>query len=645
MICVFPDPYPDELLYSVCARYNDLMQYPNNTTATRDFFGDGAISAVVDLPNKIEHLISELPPGHLYTVDQFIDNHTMFPFYAPFLSSGRARIVRDEMRRVGENKVFERIGIVASHFARPSWLRFCPPCAQEDRRHFGETYWHRIHQASGVEVCPRHGVFLEPSAAPFHNSRNPGEAISAESVLHSPPIRSLNLSDNIHNTLLDIARNAAWLLEWKKGKAGSDDLREHYYNRLLRLGLAYYNGNIRAKELANQFSEHYPAIVLEALRCEITNPYQNWLLRLLHSGLRGVSQHPIRHILLILFLGCTTEEFFTFSEKYQPFDEGPWPCLNHTADHFRAPVINECRITDNLVKRKMGRPLGTFKCECGFVYNRVGPDISEEDRYRIDSVESYGPVWEKVLRETWPDTSLSIGRIARQLGVSDLTVVRYAIRLDLPMNVPDARQVSPKTIERYKNFRRSRKEALEFYRKEWLSLIEANPNASRRQLMTIASFLYLWLRKNDDEWLEAHLPQVRKGKRKTELKDWKSIDSELAAAIEATARRIREMPERPARISLSAIAREVGHKSWLEFSLHKLPLTSKSLEVNLESKEAFLLRRVRWAEEQFSQTGSCPARSHFEERAGTYNRSGKTSTVQSAVDAAMERLRERVSVN
>lgn len=89
--------------------------------------------------------------------------------------------------------------------------------------------------------------------------------------------------------------------------------------------------------------------------------------------------------------------------------------------------------------------------------------------------------------------------------------------------------------------------------------------------MTISSFHYLWLRKNDSEWLEAHLPQVLKGERKTELKDWKSVDSELAAAIEATARRIRGTPGRPARISLAAIAREVGHKSWLELRLDKLP--------------------------------------------------------------------------
>jgi hypothetical protein len=189
------------------------------------------------------------------------------------------------------------------------------------------------------------------------------------------------------------------------------------------------------------------------------------------------------------------------------------------------------------------------------------------------------------------------------------------------MNSPNTRSVGPKTIKRFKNYRRSRKEALDHYRKEWLLVLEANPAASRNQLAAVASFLYLWLNKNDSGWLETHLPLVRKGVRKEELKDWKSIDIKLAPTIKAAAKRIREMPGRPTFISLAAISREVGHKSWLEFRLHKLPRTAKALKVCLESVEEFLIRRVRWAEEHYSQIGACPARSYFETLAGTKHKS------------------------
>ena len=65
MIRVFPDPYLDELLYSVRARYKTLMDYPNSVTATRGFFGVGVAAAVVDLPNRLDHLVAALPPEHL----------------------------------------------------------------------------------------------------------------------------------------------------------------------------------------------------------------------------------------------------------------------------------------------------------------------------------------------------------------------------------------------------------------------------------------------------------------------------------------------------------------------------------------------------------------------------------------------------
>jgi hypothetical protein len=210
------------------------------------------------------------------------------------------------------------------------------------------------------------------------------------------------------------------------------------------------------------------------------------------------------------------------------------------------------------------------------------------------------------------------------------------------MNAPNTRTVGPKTLERYKSFRKSKEEALEVYRQEWLLVIKATPNASRKQLATISSFLYMWLKKNDSEWLEAHLPCVRKTDRQSELKDWKKIDTEMAAAVEITAKRIREMPGRPIRISLAALMREVGHKSWLEFSLHKLPRTSKILKDYLEPVEDFLIRRVRWAEAQYAQRGSCPTRSYFEVCAGTRHKSGRTPAVQSIIDAALERLKERI---
>jgi len=53
MIGYFPEPYPDELFYSLCARFGDRMKYANKLTVARDLFGKSTATAVVDLPPSV----------------------------------------------------------------------------------------------------------------------------------------------------------------------------------------------------------------------------------------------------------------------------------------------------------------------------------------------------------------------------------------------------------------------------------------------------------------------------------------------------------------------------------------------------------------------------------------------------------------
>ncbi len=69
MIPCFPNPFPDELLYSVCARYSDRMQYSDKQFLNQELFGDKNLTTIFDLPSHLSHLISVLPPGYSYTVE------------------------------------------------------------------------------------------------------------------------------------------------------------------------------------------------------------------------------------------------------------------------------------------------------------------------------------------------------------------------------------------------------------------------------------------------------------------------------------------------------------------------------------------------------------------------------------------------
>jgi Tn7-like transposition protein D/TniQ protein len=642
MIGFFPDPYPDELLYSACARFNDRMRYPNATTTAKNLFGSGRASAVVDLPGRLNHFLKVLPPNHTFSADFLIDHHTLAPLYIPFLPSERAKRLRHDMKTDGDGKYIKGvIGATASGIKALKWLRFCPSCEREDNTRFGERYWHRVHQVFGVEFCPIHAIFLEDSTALKHYSPNPSKFFSANNSISTLQPRAFDSSNCDHIILLKLAKDIAWLLNWREHSSDLRFLHERYYNLLLKQGLAFYNGKIKTPALVERLMNFYSPTLLKRLKSEIKNPHENWVFRAVHPDTTEITQHPIRHLLIINYLGHTAEEFFTSSYIFKPFGDGPWPCLNRASGHFGQLLITKYQLTDNRVKKKRGRPAGKFICKCGFIYSRVGPDESEKDRFRTDSIQAFGHVWENVLRKLWLDTTTSLREAGQRLGVSDLTVVRYAIRFDLPMNRHGYRKVGPYALTRYKNYKRSLQDAFVHYRKDWLSVLKANPGAGRKHLGEIAYSTFSWLRQNDPEWLESHLPPRRRNYPTYPRLDWKKIDRELSAAVRVSIERIKHREGKPVRASLSVVARDLGRRSHLERQLAKLPRTTKALMEGLEGPEEFSMRKIENAESCYRKEGICPARYQLIHRANLKNAVGRTTQIQNAVTAALGRLSKR----
>ncbi len=202
MLEYFLDPYPDELLYSVWARFSEQVRYPNRNDVSQELFGNRSCQALVDWSCSLGYLVSQLPAGHRYTVDMLIDGHTLFPVYAPFLPPERRHLLRDQMITGNGRALSARLGMLTSHIPRHEWLRYCPACATGDRDRYGETYWHRLHQAPGVEVCPIHATFLVNSTA-TRQPQNRGFT-SAERAIQ-PILPRLAINSPWYNHLKDVA--------------------------------------------------------------------------------------------------------------------------------------------------------------------------------------------------------------------------------------------------------------------------------------------------------------------------------------------------------------------------------------------------------------------------------------------------------
>jgi hypothetical protein len=456
------------------------------------------------------------------------------------------------------------------------------------------------------------------------------------------------LSDRFHQVSLKIAHNTAWLIRQTDLVPGYAVLRDYYHYLLANHGLASYTGRVQVKKLKKAFNNYYSPNFLKLLQCEVDEDKgSNWLSCLVKDLSISQAHHPLRHLLLIQFLGYTAEEFFQVSLPSKPFGEGPWPCLNQASTHFGQLLIKNCCIKIRDYQRR--KLIGVFSCSyCGFAYSRIGPDVSPEDIFRITTSKSYGPVWEAALKNLWEDLSVSFNEMERRLGDDESAILRQAARLGLtfPRLGPkgESTQLSKENNHSKTSSPVFNSENLENYRSQWLSIREQNPELGRTTLIKKFNRIHSWLREHDSEWLEAHKPLPQKCGGIRRIVDWSRRDAEFAEAVRLSASRLKSIPGRPVRITRSAIGKELYQEEVLKKFLDRLSLTANVLTEIVETREDFAIRRVEWAAECFRQQNISPAWSQIVLLSGVYALRA-VPQVKKAIDTALQSLESQSSVD
>jgi hypothetical protein len=638
---VLPRPPPRRVTLQRLARFGDQVRYPNRGDITRELFGSKSDHALVDWSCSLGHLVGQLPADHCYTVDTLISDHTLLPLYAPFLPPQRRQRLYDQMIGGNGTALSARLGILTSHIPPHKWLRFCPACAKSDRERFGETYWHRLHQAPGVEVCPIHAVFLEDSTTAKQSGKR--AFISAESAVQTVQPRPA-ADDPLCRFMLDVAEYIDQLLRNVYASPGESFLRRQYLALLDRHGLITLKGSVRVVEFLKALTDYYPPAFLSLLHCELNRTKHieaEWAARLPFARR---PQHPLHHILVLLFLGVPVDAFFSSPiQPPRPFGEGPWPCLNSVCEHYRASCITDYAVRANSSKN---RPVGLFTCpSCGFTYSRVGPDRIPEDIFRRDRIPAYGHLWQEKLREWWIDPEVSTERIARCLGTDFNTVKRQAKRLALPPR-RDSRQRSTRDpLDGQK---------LAENREEWLQLMELHSQEGITALTrrsNRAHAIYNWLNKHDRQWLLLHRPPAKMPQRtKAHLRaTFRTIkeapdksrreerDASASQAIRFTAQQITNFPGEPRRVTRAQLEKAAPGVGWLLSNPENFPLTAQAFCEARETREAFALRRIQWALQRYKEESIRPTRKEFVQRAKA-KRLQDALSVRSSIEEALASL-------
>ena len=164
MLSFFPSPYPDELWYSVLARYHTHSGALSWQATMAALFGDARDTDVGSFfpNNSIHKILEQLPPGFL-SAQEAVLQHTLLPFLMRFQPQEKKAAILEAFLN-GED--MRPRYLRATRDIKPRSMRYCPVCVREDTQTYGEPYWHREHQIGLMPLCPRHRCRLRDKPIP-----------------------------------------------------------------------------------------------------------------------------------------------------------------------------------------------------------------------------------------------------------------------------------------------------------------------------------------------------------------------------------------------------------------------------------------------------------------------------------------------
>ena len=179
-IAYFPEVYPDELVYSVLARYYVHGGYSAYIFCAADVFVNKRVSPDKEFVNALKPEVLESLCRKM-TMAELVERHTMFPYYARFLPcERRSRAFEALCSMSGDYN--NLLAIPKQKNGENRYLRYCPLCVEKDRQLYGESYWHRSHQLTGVSVCSKHGIKLWNSSVIISGKASPNLVTAEQEI-------------------------------------------------------------------------------------------------------------------------------------------------------------------------------------------------------------------------------------------------------------------------------------------------------------------------------------------------------------------------------------------------------------------------------------------------------------------------------
>lgn len=503
-----------------------------------------------------------------------------------FFLPKQAEKILDLMKSEFGERVHSTSGITASNISRKEFFMHCEKCCKDDIEKYGETFWHRTHQLPGVFICYKHDIPLF-STNVSTKSPNQHEYINAsyESVIRDGIKININEKDVPH--LMLISKLSYQLLHGNFQQNKNTHLQNFYKKCLKEEGLCSPSGYVQREKVYNLFRTTFSNSLLEMIQSEVNLEGTNWLTMIFQKHRK--SFHPLRHLLIIILFGKELNRYFYGKENYVPFGIGPWYCLNPVCPNYLTPVITDLKINSC---HDTKRPVGTFTCNCGFVYSRRGPDTCLEDKYKLGRILKYGTIWNSTLEQMISE-GRTLTSISEKLKCDPLTVKRKAVQLNIPIKwkVFSTKKNNNTPSGHHDNKLMKR-------RNEWLDFQEKYPELSKTELRKLCPSLFIYLYRHDRMWIDENSPKLKKNKPVNNRVNWEKRDDCILMQVKIIIQEWDNDKKKLTRISLHRIGIKLNKLSLLQKNGDKLPKTMAYINNCIENIEDFQLRRVRFLAQQ-----------------------------------------------
>lgn len=284
-------PRPDETTYSLLARAHVQIGIQNPSASLLQLTGKKGFKPLSGLPTCSQEIIRRA--GLSISIDDWINDHTLFPLYRPFLPPERIEYVRASIVEGGATK--SRLGLLRSHCGAAEQLAFCPRCIELSVCHFGHSYWTRGHQVVGARICTKHGL-------PLHTISTKELPWSSRALVLPAAGREMQVKERQKEQLTFIAQQLGEIISSKTNATIGHDL---YVDVLRSAGLYTAKGRIRGRRLTAAVRRWLAPLrqtrpfesLLSALSVE-----RNWATTTVACD--GGFTNPMKHIVVWGAIGC-----------------------------------------------------------------------------------------------------------------------------------------------------------------------------------------------------------------------------------------------------------------------------------------------------------------------------------------------------